>query len=365
MQINKNVKIAGAFAGLAVLWMLTGAFKEEEKLEKKAELGTVKVLANKVSPIVHTPKVEVVGRTEVSDEVDLVAEVSGKVSKVNFSQGDFVKSTDLMLELENDYRKDNLDSAKEEMKSAKLKLDIAQNLAQQAYKAKTDLADRQAEYTRSLSNFTNAKRDYENSFVKAPISGFIEEKNVSLGDYVKEDTVLYKIISQDEMLLVGYLSQNQIGKVKLGQKAYGTFVNGKTVEGQVTFISQKADELTKTYKMEVTVKKQSDKFRVIQGLTVSISIPGEDINVYKIPHSAMVIADDGKVGIRSVNAQNVVEFKEAKLVKDTHNAQFVTIEKAEGDLNLITRGQIDVKEGLTVDVSFTDENSVEIKKEEK
>jgi len=358
MQINKNVKIAGFVAIAVTAWMVTGVFNEPEAPKKRAELKTVQVLAKQVSPEQFTPQINVVGRTKVADEVDLVAEVSGKVHKINFSQGDSVKAGDLMLTLENDYRKDNLNSATEELKSAKLKLDIANNLAKQAYKAKTDLADRQAEYTRSLSNLTNAKREYENSFVNAPISGFVEEKNVSLGDYVKEDTVLYKIISQDEMLLVGYLSQNQIAKVKLDQKAYGIFNDGHRVDGVVSFIAQKADENTKTYKMEVTVKRKTDAFKVREGLTIKIFIPSADVNVYKVPHSAMVITDDGKVGVRIVNEENIVEFKESTLIKDSHDFQYVSLESVseKQTVNLITRGQVDVQDGMTVEVSFSDEN---------
>jgi multidrug efflux system membrane fusion protein len=366
MKINKNVKIAGIILGVVTAWMITGVFKSEEKVKDKIELKPVKVLAKTITAEQYTPEVQIVGRTEVSEEVDLVAEVTGKVDKINFKQGDFVKSGDLMLTLENDYRKDNLESAQEELKSAKLKLDIAENLAKQAYKAKTDLADRQAEYTRALSNLTDSKRAYENSFVNAPISGFVEERNVSLGDYVKEDTVLYKIISQDQMLLVGYLSQNQISQVRLGQKAYGIFNSGHRVDGEVTFIAQKADENTKTYKVEITVNKKGDKFRVIEGLTIQINIPTSKVSVYKVPHSSMIITDDGKVGIRAVNKDNVVEFYESTLIQDSHDYQLVTLKGAnKQDLDLITRGQIDVQNGLTVEVSKSDVKPTSQTKEDK
>ena len=358
MQLNKNIKIAGGFATAAVLWMLTGAFSAEEQPAEQIKLKTVKVLANTISSENYIPKVEIVGRTAVADEVDLVAEVSGKVEKILFEQGDYVKEGDLMLTLENDYRKDNFNSAKEELDSATLKLNIAKNLAKQAYKAKTDLADRQAEYTRAISNLTNAKRDYENSFVHAPIAGFVEEKNVSHGDYVQDDTVLYKIISQDEMYLVGYLSQNQIAKVKLGQKAYGIFNNGKKAEGVVSFIAQKADQNTKTYKMEITIKLESDVYKVREGLTVKVFIPSEEVPVYKIPHSAVVIADDGRVGIRVVDENNIVKFLETSLIEDTHSHQLVQTTTHE-DLNLIVRGQIDVQDGMVVETSFSDEKDQE------
>lgn len=366
MKMNKNVKIAGIILGGVTAWMLTGVFKSEEKVKEEIVLNPVQVLAKTIKAEKYTPEVQIVGRTEVSEEVDLVAEVSGKVDKINFRQGDFVKAGDLMLTLENDYRKDNLESAQEELKSAKLKLDIAQNLAKQAYKAKTDLADRQAEYTRALSTVTDSKRAYENSFVNAPISGFVEQRNVSLGDYVKEDTVLYKIISQDQMLLVGYLSQNQISQVKLGQKAYGVFNSGHRVDGEVTFIAQKADENTKTYKVEIIVNKKGDKFRVIEGLTIQIHIPTQQVSVYKVPHSAMIIADDGRVGVRTVNKENIVKFYESKLIQDSHDYQLVTLNGIKNeDLDLIVRGQIDVQDGLSVEVSKSDAKPTSDKNENK
>ena len=101
MQINKNVKIAGGFAIAATAWMLTGVFKPAEEAEKPLELKTVKVLAKTIHAEQYIPKVEVIGRTEVADEVDLVAEVSGKVDKIKFEQGDYVQAGDLMLTLEN------------------------------------------------------------------------------------------------------------------------------------------------------------------------------------------------------------------------------------------------------------------------
>lgn len=358
MQLNKNVKIAVGFAAAATLWMLTGLFTDDKTEDSKVEAKTIRVFAEKIKAEEYTPKIEVIGRTEVAEDVDLVAEVSGKVKKIDFEQGDSVKAGELMLTLENGYRKDTLTSAQETLKSAKLKLDIAQNLAKEAYKAKTDLADRQAEYTSALSNLTNAQRDYDNSFVVAPINGFVEEKNVSLGDYVKEDTVVYKIISQDEMYLVGYLSQSQIAEVKLGQNAYGIFNDGSRVDGIISFISQKADPNTKTYKMEVTVKRKDENFKVREGLTIKIYIPGDQVSVYKIPHSSQVLADDGRVGVRVVDENNTVKFYETTLVRDSHKYLLVKI-NTKDDINLITRGQIDVQEGMAVEVSYSDEKQTE------
>jgi membrane fusion protein, multidrug efflux system len=361
-KLNKNSKIALILTSVVVFWMVSGVFKSEEKKETIKEIKKVNVLAKNIIPEMYTPTVEIIGRTAVADEVDLVAEVSGKVESIKFEQGDYVKAGDLMLTLENNYRKDNLDAAQEELISSKLKLDIAKDLAKQAYKAKTDLADRQSEYSRAFSDLTEAKRNYENSFVHSPISGFVEEKNVSLGDYVNNDTVLYKIISQDKMYLVGYLSQNQINKVTLGQKAYGILNSNEKVEGIVSFISQKADESTKTYKIEVTINLESANARVREGLTVKIFIPSEKVAVYKISHSSMVINDNGKVGIRYVDANNTVQFLETTLVEDTNQYQLLQT-GTKKPLNLIVRGQVDVKAGIDVDVSFSDD--IAVKNEEK
>jgi len=354
LKLNKNVKLALLIVILVCVWFISGIFTKEDGLEKRKITKEAKVFVKEINPIDYQDTVQVVGRTDVAQKVDLVSEVSGKVSKINKKQGDFVKKGDLMLVIENDYIKDRLTSAEESLKAAKLKLDIAKGLAKNAYKAKTDLADRQSDYSKTLSAYVDMKRDYDNSFVKAPIDGAVESKNVDLGDYVKADTVLYKIISQDEVLLVGYLSQFQLSKVKLNQKAYGVFKDGKRVEGNVTFISNEGDERTKTYKIEVTVDSKKQNLDVKAGLSTRIHIPVGEIKVYQVPHSALVIDDDGLLGVRVVIDENTVKFKEVKILKDNSDNLMVQIEETK-PLKVILRGQLDVKQGLKVQVSYSDD----------
>ncbi|MCP4355495.1 MAG: efflux RND transporter periplasmic adaptor subunit [Proteobacteria bacterium] len=354
LKLNKNVKLALLIVLLVCVWFISGIFTGPDDSKRREVIKEARVFVKEINPIDYKDTVQVVGRTDVAQKVDLVSEVSGKVSKINKKQGDFVKKGDLMLVIENGYIKDRLTSAEESLKAAKLKLDIAKGLAKNAYKAKTDLADRQSDYSRALSNYVDMKRDYDNSFVNAPIDGAVESKNVDLGDYVKSDTILYKIISQDEVLLVGYLSQFQLSKVKLNQKAYGSFKTRENVEGKVTFISNEGDERTKTYKIEVTVDSKQQNIDVKAGLSTRIHIPVGEIKVYQVPHSALVIDDDGLLGVRVVTDEDIVEFKEVKILKDNSDKLMVKIDDSK-PLNVILRGQLDVKQGLKVQVSYSDD----------
>lgn len=353
-QLNKDVRLALIIALLVVLWFISGIFNSTQLEKVNKDFKVPKVFAQVSNPFEYTEVVDLVGRTDVAQKVDLVSEISGKVSKIYFKQGDMVKAGDLMLEIENDYIENRLKAAKETLEAKELKLEIAKKLAKQAYKAKTELAEAQANYAKAFSEYIDTKRDYDNSFVNAPITGFVESKSVDVGDYVKDDSFLYKIISQNELLLVGYLSQSQMDKVKLNDKAYGTFTNGQTVEGLVTFISHQGDDKTKTYKLEVTVDAKQQNFEVKAGRTTNIKIPVGKTSVYEVPHSALVIADDGTLGIRTVNKDNVVVFKNAEVIKDTNNSLMVKVDSNK-PLRVITRGQLDVTNGMKVKPSFSDD----------
>ena len=94
--------------------------------------------------------------------------------------------------------------------------------------------------------------------LRAPVSGVVLVRQAELGEVLSAGTPVVTIADLDHLWLRGYLSETDLGRVKLGQAATvrtDTYP-GKTYRGRVSFISSQAEFTPKsveTHKERVTL----------------------------------------------------------------------------------------------------------------
>jgi HlyD family secretion protein len=86
-------------------------------------------------------------------------------------------------------------------------------------------------------------KNISDSYVTAPISGFVVKKFVEAGESVTQLSSLLMLSDLDYVDLVIYVSETELGKVKLGQAAKVTVdsYKNRTFTGKVIFISPDAE----------------------------------------------------------------------------------------------------------------------------
>lgn len=87
------------------------------------------------------------------------------------------------------------------------------------------------------------KKNIKDSYIISPINGFVVKKFVEVGEMVAPMSSLVKIANLASVNLIIYVSEVELGKIKLGQKAEITMDTypDKKYEGKVTFISPEAE----------------------------------------------------------------------------------------------------------------------------
>ncbi len=108
--------------------------------------------------------------------------------------------------------------------------------------------------------------------IYAPLAGTVIEKNVRLGQYIKEGDQLYRIAELDPIWLYLELYEYDIASVRYGQPvdvALEAFP-GETFRGIVTFIDPFLDDRTRTVKVRVNLKNPDRKLKA--GMYASATI---------------------------------------------------------------------------------------------
>lgn len=168
---------------------------------------------------------------------------------------------------------------------------------------------------------------------------------MEVGQFVSPGSSCVTLVDLDPMLFVGNVTENERRFLETGQVAQATLSMGEVIEGEVTFVAKTAEESTRTYRINIEV--ENEDFHIPSGLTAQIRIPVETIQAQKITPALLVLDDEGQLGVRGINAENIVQFYPVQVVSD--EADGIWVSGLPEVAQLIVVGQQLVVSGQRVD----------------
>jgi len=162
--------------------------------------------------------IEIPGRVESQNKVDLVARIDGYLQKKHFVEGDYVKKGQLLITIEPTQYINNLNRAKADLESAKAALYKAdRDYARGAELVKKDFiskstydglkADKEraaASVKAAASALAEAQRNYGYTSIKSPVDGKIGSLNIQEGNYVSINSGTLATITKTNPIYVKY-----------------------------------------------------------------------------------------------------------------------------------------------------------------
>ena len=190
--------------------------------------------------------IEVSGNIEAK-EVDIGAEVMGKVKELKKQEGDQVTKDEEVAKIDDRLLQAQVDQAKASLAVTQAKQDPTQIALAQA---SVDLAE---------LNLTK-------SVVTSPIDGVVITRPYEEGEVVSPGATIYTVANLDEVSLVVYIPEDQLGKVDIGQKAdvkVDSYPN-RVFKGAIKKISDKA-EFT-----PANVQTKEQRINLVFAVTISL-----------------------------------------------------------------------------------------------
>jgi membrane fusion protein (multidrug efflux system) len=293
--------------------------------------------------------IEVPGTLLPFEETEIHPEVAGKVIELSITEGSFVSRGTLLARL--------FDA---DLRAQVKKLNVQLQIAKKTQERQSQLLKiggiSQQDYDLSLLNVISIRSDIHvletaitKTYIRAPFSGKIGFKNISIGAYITPTTIVTTI--------------RQINKLKLEfpipEKYSSKVVNGRfvsfTVEGAPKKYSAKviATESTitpenRSLKVRAQVN-EVDKF-VSAGSFAKVNFSmGENNQALMVPTQAIIPgARDKKI---IVNRNGLATFQTVTTgIRDSVNVQIVS-GVAVGD-TIVTTGILQIKPGNKIRISF-------------
>lgn len=351
MAVKKSYVIAGVLAVGLVGWLLSGQIGNDADNETEAETATVtdepERLAVRVRDLVaETIEREIVinGKTAPVREVELRAETMGRVLDVDVEEGALVDEGDLLIRLDPRDRELVKLEAEALLRQRRIELEAAKKLGEKGFQAETQVALAEASFAAAEAALKRADLDLGHTVVTAPFAGVLDRRHVEIGDYVEIGDPLAVVLDQDPFLVTGEVTETEVVKLKAGMIGSVRLASGGQVEGKLRYIASQADEQTRTFEIEIEVPNPSA--RLAAGVSAEIRLSIEQVAAHQVSPSVLTLADDGTLGVKTVDDQDTVVFIPVEIARAEESGVWLT--GLPKDIRLITVGQGFVSDGVKV-----------------
>lgn len=133
------------------------------------------------------------------------------------------------------------------------------------------------------------EKQIEDASAIIPIDGVISERYVELGEFVSIGSLLATVIDLKHVWVMAYLSEKNLGKVKLGQpgKIIIDSFPRKEFIGKVTYISPEAEFTPKN------IQTKDERVKLVYGVKIEVDNPNQELKV-GMPADAIIEAENGQ-----------------------------------------------------------------------
>ena len=321
-----------------------------------------------------------IGRFEAVDQVDVRARVSGYIEKIEFQDGAIVKQGDLLFTIDQRPYRAAFEEAEGTLESAKARLEYStadleraeslrktNNISEQIFdQRRQSLNTARADVNRAEATLRRAKLDLEFTEIRAPISGRISRRLVSMGNLVTaNETVLTNVVSIDPIHFYfdvderSYLAYNKMA-------AAGTRPSSRTNPnevwvattdeseprrlGHMDFVDNKIDAASGTIRGRAIFENKD--MSLTPGLFGRVRIAGSGrYDGVLIPDEALATDQDRRI-VYVVGTDNKVTPRAVKPGPRIDGYRVIR-EGLSGDDTIVVNGVVRVRPGMQIDPKVT------------
>ena len=310
----------------ALLWLFSGQDQnsQAQPIVDSSAQSQPPTRVRAVKSVASQRDIELIvrGRTEENRRVLVRAEVSGKIVSLPAAKGTSVQGGELLCEIAVDSRDAALSEARALTHQATLEFNGIKNLEKKGLQAQTNVARAKASLESARAVLSRAELALANTQLRSPFNGIVEELPVEIGDYLRIGDACALIIDTDPMVLTGQVAEKDIAKVTLGEAVGGRLITGEALTGVIDYISQSANESTRSYRVEALVANPQRTIRA--GITSELLLPIGGQLAHHISPAYLVLNDSGAMGVKTVNEQQRVEFHPVLVIAEGIDGVWVT-----------------------------------------
>ena len=230
---------------------------------------------------------EAIGTLQAVQQVQLAAEVDGRITAIHFKPGSSVLAKQPLLQLNDAPEQGDLQRLRAQAKLARINIERSQQLVKLAV-SQSELDAQQATLAEVEGDIARTEAIIAQKLIRAPFTGQVGVQRVHLGQYVQRGETLLTLTDLKTLYLNFTLPEQQHGQVRVGQSvefAVDALPKQKFIAKVIAIEPQIG---TDTRAMRVQAQLENPKNVLAPGMfaRAALQLPPEP-NVLSVPETAL------------------------------------------------------------------------------
>lgn len=323
---------------------------ELDTTEENVNIELITVIDVQASEFKHF--IEAQGKSYAANNVMVTTDMGGLVTAVYVDEGQYVSKGKTLIQLDNTIIQNQIAELNTSLGLAKDVYEKRKRLWDQNIGSEIEFLQAKNNYESLQSKLATANSQSYKSSIKAPISGYVDNISLQVGEMANPGMPAVQVINTSEMEIHVDLPEIYLGKVKRADMIEVELpALGLTKSAKVKSVSQSISPNNRTFKVIATVEnkdasikpnllakiKIQDEF-IKEAITIPTSLLQESSNSYFV-----FVAEEDSLG-------NMVARRVAVEIGSSYGSDVVITNGIEIEDQVIDAGYRDVREGKLVEI---------------
>ncbi len=249
--------------------------------------GPVPVVSVPVGSETFTDSFSALGNIRANEAVDIRSRISSVVTAIHFEEGQLVKQGDLLVELDNREVKAELAVAQASYDKVKSQYERSKSLRATQVVSAAELDELAADVRKAEADVTVARTRLDHCSIRAPISGVVGLRHISLGSLVSTETMITTLDDLSKVRLDFGVPEMFLATIREGMTVSavtGVYPDNEFI-GSVVSIDSRVDAVTRS--VTVVAELANEDGLLKPGMFMNVALQRSRDNVVMIPEEAL------------------------------------------------------------------------------
>lgn len=235
-----------------------------------------------------TDNATALGSLRANEAVVIRPEVAGRIEAIHFEEGARVNKGDLLFSLDGAIARAEVQEWEATVAQSKRESDRVSDLIARKLASQNDFDAKRSLYAIDEARLASAKTRLSKTEIRAPFSGVLGLRQVSVGEYVNTGDALISLAQTDPLKLDFRIPETMATRARSGQSVQITLdaYPGETFAGRVFAIDPSVDAATRSVMLRAVLANPGGKLRPGQFANVQLAL-AQRANSLIIPEQAL------------------------------------------------------------------------------
>ncbi len=265
-----------------------GAAAPEQKSSKESRkpIPTVSVAAIALHDFIDAT--EAVGTARAIESVVISAQVTERIKRLHFSDGQFVRKGQMLVELSASQEKADLAGSRARLKQAQAQLNRLRPLLKDGFVTQARMDEALAARDSAQAQVESIEAQISDRVIRAPFSGILGLRDVSSGLVAGATTPILELSDISTIRLDFTLPETALASVTKGLEVIGRAAafEGEPFSGRITAIDPQIDPVTRSATVRASLPNREGLLR--PGMLLTVQVVRSKRQALAVPEQALI-----------------------------------------------------------------------------